>query len=721
MVFAYTLVRELLDLPASHSLRSKTGRGTLDYDLSRLQSVLWRSPPDTKLNYVNPILNAVIANRPDKEIWDAVYDAVAKSTPPPQSNASSPWFSDSSEHHEDIDVALERELVQLHPGIPSFCETYFGRVAGLDAACKSVFKKCTEGSTPLFDNGWSGWPKDANPYDVLSWFADLIGKLSVFAEEYKPTLASTARVRKKPLAQLKKPFEAGALAGNKLSIGFSMDDRENKYSQCEYERILVPGELRNDPAADKDKSTWLDIGRYATNVLADQGTRRFILGFTLCGSLMRVWEFDRLGGIASDVFDIHENGLRFIYVTLGFLWMRDEDVGFDPTIRTENGRHVVTITRNGKTERFVVDNIMPRTSGSLVSRATTCWLAHREDDPQTSFVIKDYWQDWQGTARGEEGEGELLKYAAEKGVDNVVRYYHHETVVVRGQVDDVRNNVRGELDITKANLCSEPALSSTTETLGTKRKRSSGRTGTPPPPSKRPCLGSADGSSALPNRIHRRIIVRDHGKKIHKASSRVALLRALEGCINGHKSLHKAGILHRDISIGNLIINEDVNNPSPFSFLIDLDHAIKEERLSASEKKTGTLIFMSIGVLKGDRHSFMDDLESFFWVLLWICINYEARGEYIEPCMLAGYLDRNNIRDLFVFKKSLIDEEPYFLKKAQESFTPYYQPLIRWVNELRKVVFPNDRRWMEEDPLLYARMTAVLQEAQEDPEVLAEG
>jgi len=41
---------------------------------------------------------------------------------------------------------------------------------------------------------------------------------------------------------------------------------------------------------------WLDLGTYAREVLATQDTRRFVLGFTLCGLLMRIWEFDRLGG-----------------------------------------------------------------------------------------------------------------------------------------------------------------------------------------------------------------------------------------------------------------------------------------------------------------------------------------------------------------------------------------------------------------------------------------
>ena len=79
--------------------------------------------------------------------------------------------------------------------------------------------------------------------------------------------------------------------------------------------------------------------------------------------------------------------------------------------------------------------------------------------------------------------------------------------------------------------------------------------------------------------------------------------RALEGCIEGHKSLRKAGFLHRDISINNLMVNEDDDNPSWPSFLIDLDLAIKEQRggVSGAKGKTGTRAFMAIGALLGDR------------------------------------------------------------------------------------------------------------------------
>ncbi|KAK0702046.1 hypothetical protein B0T26DRAFT_539387 [Lasiosphaeria miniovina] len=94
---------------------------------------------------------------------------------------------------------------------------------------------------------------------------------------------------------------------------------------------------------------------------------------------------------------------------------------------------------------------------------------------------------------------------------------------------------------------------------------------------------------------------------------------------------------------------------------------------SGAKWKTGTRAFMAIGALLGEQHSFMHDLESFFWVLFWI-----------------------------------------FIKSAKNNFTPYHQPLIPWVNRLRKAVFPNGGSWEREDGGLYVRMRQILQEAQED-------
>ncbi|KAH7000705.1 hypothetical protein EDB80DRAFT_513696, partial [Ilyonectria destructans] len=77
----------------------------------------------------------------------------------------------------------------------------------------------------------------------------------------------------------------------------------------------------------------IDLATYTREVLAAKDTRRFVLGFTLCGSLIRAWEFDRLGGIASEQFNINKNNSRLQFVTtiLEFLCMNEDGLGFNLT------------------------------------------------------------------------------------------------------------------------------------------------------------------------------------------------------------------------------------------------------------------------------------------------------------------------------------------------------------------------------------------------------
>lgn len=284
-------------------------------------------------------------------------------------------------------------------------------------------------------------------------------------------------------------------------------------------------------------------------MFAAQDSRRFIVGLTLCGSIMRLWEFDRAGGIASLPFDINKDGQQFVSVVLGCLWMNDEQLGFDPTIRSSEGKRFIEIVRDGHPERLILDGLMKR-APCVAGRATTCWKAHCEgDESKTPLVIKD---SWQYPERGEEGL--LLREATEKGVVNVARYYHHETVRTGNKVDDICDNVRKGLDMTKAQKfrhsdCDVSQQASeaddavrkghTTDIRSVGWKRSSSNTDAPLPLSKRACPSSpikGGRGHAVQNKVHRHVIIRDYGKPIYKASSRVAMVTALEGCIEGESS-----------------------------------------------------------------------------------------------------------------------------------------------------------------------------------------
>jgi hypothetical protein len=722
------LVSALQTLPASRHLPSTRGGKNLLEDLSRLMTAV--NADDFDVERILPLLQATLRKESDNVIWNTVYDAVTESTPPPRPTSSliqtplsinTGSFANSTEHRKYVDDVLKEELGHLYVGIPGFFDAFFGDVPGLRPAAQAVFDKCQEGDSPLYrlGSGWQGWPEGAKEKDVLSWFAPLTDRLLDLTEGHQPE----CRVRRRPLAQPNQPLQ-GSTADRKLDIGFVNDPNAGVNSKCRWSQILIPGELKSNPSADKASKAWLDLGRYAREVLAAQDSRRFVLGFTLCGSLMRLWTFDRLGGIASEQFDINIDGLQFVSAMLGFLWMNEEQLGFDPTIITVGDKRYIEVEWGNGKERLVIDKVIQRVR-CVAGRATTCWRVHWGGSPGTPLVVKDSWQ-----YPEREEEGELLREATEKGVMNVARYFHHETVSVGSRDDDIRANVRKGLDITKATNYKPEKLMPPPSTTGRRasrrdtssssstggRKRSSSCAGLPLPPGKRTC-SSSPTKPVIANRIHRRVIVRDYGKAIYKASSRTSLLAAMEGCIDGYESLHtRAGMLQCDISPNNLMINEEDNDPSWRAFLIDLDLAIKEnrEKPSGARGKTGTRAFMAIGVLLEDEmHSFMHDLESFFWVLFWICIHYDgpSQGRIVPQYEKWNYIDTEELAKL---KKGEVGDESDFLRTAEATFTSCYQSLIPCVNRLRRKVFPNGGRWRVPNPKLYSDMKEILRAARDD-------
>ncbi|OJD13994.1 hypothetical protein AJ78_05607 [Emergomyces pasteurianus Ep9510] len=719
--------------PICYELHSSGRRETLFGDLAWLSSEV-----DSKryeISLLLPLLKAIRDKQPDRTIWEKVYDAVTESTPPPHSSLTflqTPLsrkmssITNSNEYRKDIDRVLKDELGHMFVGLPIY-EKFFEDIEGLDTAAGAVFEMCKEGEEPLYseESGWKDWPADSKEGIVLDWLRSLVKNFIKFFQIHAPN----REIERVLIAWPNKPVQ-GSTAQRKIDIGFVDESGSDEDTRYHWSRILVPGELKNDPGYDTASQAWLDLGRYVREVLAAQDSRSYVLGFTLCGPKMRLWEFDSLGGIASEQFDINEKGLRFVSVVLGFLNMTKEQLGFDPTvIEPAEGPRYIEIDKDGQKEKLIIEEVVSRTA-CVSGRATTIWKAHLDgNDSEHPLVIKDSWQ-----YPEREEEGELLKEITKEGVKNVTRYYHHETVRVTGSDDDIRNGVRRGLDITKAsNYCpngSRPALSRSGSRAtrkggnsSTSRKRSSTSIDPLMPPSKRQSVSSTrvDPKSEISNRVHRRVVVQDYGKPIYKASSRVALLEAFEGCIEGYEDLYnKTGLLQGDISPNNLMVNEDPENPSWKAFLIDLDLAIRENRESSSgaRGKTGTLAFMAIGVLLGkEDRSFMHDLESFFWVLYWICIHYErpGQGKTVPKFDKWNYMPMDELAEA---KIGVVAQGDVFNDSATKYFTEYFQPLVPWVNKLRRVVFPDRRKWKTLDQKLGSSMRSILREARSDPDVM---
>lgn len=95
----------------------------------------------------------------------------------------------------------------------------------------------------------------------------------------------------------------------------------------------------------------------------------------------------------------------------------------------------------------------------------------------------------------------------------------------------------------------------------------------------------------------------------------------------------EAHILHRDLSVGNIMFRRE--NDEVIGVLIDWDLAIPLEPYAlpdpSSKHRTGTAAFMALELLGNEgapiKHEYRHDLESFGWILIWctFMLNFEGK------------------------------------------------------------------------------------------------
>lgn len=158
---------------------------------------------------------------------------------------------------------------------------------------------------------------------------------------------------------------------------------------------------------------------------------------------------------------------------------------------------------------------------------------------------------------------------------------------------------------------------------------------------------SHNGPVVVEKRIQRRLSTLAQGLDLVGHDLNLIVYAGVDGMI-GHLNLFIAGFLHRDPSVGNVLIdlssgvrtdeqilNHDCVRLDKFEFLkttghlkrcygylIDGDLAIRwKDQHEAPRHRSGTLPFMSHRLLESwdsrHLHTAIDDLESFVWIVLW--------------------------------------------------------------------------------------------------------
>ncbi|KAH8799091.1 hypothetical protein F5884DRAFT_869681 [Xylogone sp. PMI_703] len=413
-------------------------------------------------------------------------------------------------------------------------------------------------------------------------------------------------------------------SANRTLRGLEADRNLDMFLVSSDSNILVIGEHKQNLSEDRSIATLVQLTGYTRKVFGSQPDRRFVSGFTIYGSLLRLWVFDKFGAYSSERFDIHKNPERFVKVITGYTLMTEAELGLNTFInRDRNSKYI--ITRDTK--------------------------IHLENQPIASqkaveYVIKLAWP--------------LLKLATEREVTGITQWFYHKQVVINEVMDTVtnlrnglefgqprkisakacwvysatessradsktRSNPRGRSQSSMRRLtCLAISTRSSSTSSRQKRKQDEQLTyveqDTKEDESRKPDSPSiqepdvGEDSETYGNRVHCCLVVSPTGRPLHTYRSVKELLEVFRNAIAGHRSLLEDGkILHRDVSENNIIITEPAAEGDLRGRLIDLDLGKElDSAPSGASHRTGAMQFMAIEVLQGKGHTYRHNLESHF-------------------------------------------------------------------------------------------------------------
>ncbi|SLM34963.1 serine threonine-protein kinase sgk2 [Lasallia pustulata] len=495
----------------------------------------------------------------------------------------------------------------------------------------------------------------------------------------------------------------------------------------DWRHVLVIGELKKSDQ--KNKSPWLQVGSAVRNVSASQPTRLFVHAFTLTGTEMETWIFDRSGPYSGATFDVHEEPEKFIQVMCAYLMMSDEELGLDTFTKAKDNKLFVTmpVEARGKMRKrqLELDPIPIAHQRAIVCRGTSCFLAKATGAAEFDRVVKYSW-----TSSMRPPEADLLNKANERGVKGLAKVvgYHEEVTSIsrlrEGLVFSTPHKFSGVPRSANTSFSqSQPPPSHSFSqfhglSIASKGHSKGKSTDCSSHPSKRSRSNSqlaeteqAENGVSYPvqepqgtslvqqdqapydNRIFRVLTISPAGRSISQFKSVGELLEGLRDALKVHRSLYMDGkILHRDISENNIIITDPGMADGFKGMLIDLDLAKEEGKgPSGAGHRTGTLEFMAIEVLLGISHTYRHDIEAFFYVLIWLCARrgWALAGTSEKPATetILSHWYTGTYEDIARNKRGDMDKNllEYILREYSQVFD-CVKPLCRVI---RDVLFPH--------------------------------
>ncbi|KAF8872107.1 hypothetical protein CPB84DRAFT_1967539 [Gymnopilus junonius] len=435
--------------------------------------------------------------------------------------------------------------------------------------------------------------------------------------------------------------------------------------------------FRFESADDKPTENRGQIGSYAAAIAGSQ-FRLHLFSVSICRENARLIRWDRAGAVVTQSFNYKKEPelLADFFWRYSHLDLRQK--GYDPTcsvaleeditkmgdyerdLQEANSIHrefrkllVPDRKEPDKGSQFIISYPPYYESYSPFARATRGMLAY-DLEADALVYLKDYWR---ADADGMEKEGDIYTILEDYNVPNIAPF---------GQGNDVEDHR------TLTHLLRSFEWACWTVSMVQLRQY--------------------------------RMTLKVVGHPLTDFSSSREFVSAVADAMEAHDVAYfDARILHRDISVGNILITEEGKG-----LLIDWDLCIDLRREATGGRRpsrTGTWQFMSAALLKSpsSKHDIEDDRESAFYVLIWTALRYSkhitrptptsgpARDDVVE--FLRGfdeyYLDASGnpkggvAKSAFMLGKTLS-------RAVQFDGRPQLDILLRVLNNVFKVRYEGE-------------------------------
>ncbi len=451
---------------------------------------------------------------------------------------------------------------------------------------------------------------------------------------------------------------------------------------CPDAAVLVPGLFRTEMASPQADEAVLSFCDVAMRVFAARPDRQFLHAFRLYNSTMETWTFDRAGAYSSKALDIVQEPHRFRDIVAAYMLMDDDGLGLNPILKQDD--QGVFLDLPGQNQpwrtRLSVDEDAFVKQDYLVGPGTTCFKARIPGLSDRELVVKFAWEQSEASA-----ESRFLRLANERHVWGLPKLDGYQYL---GDIARLRRGLQFDqpyefsLPRLDAEDADEPDQCQLPES-----------TLDPHPPAKQASSGLAkhEEEAKFNNLGFESVITSPLGRPLDIFSSPSELMSVLRDIVRALRSLYlEANVLHRDVSPQKIIIapRDRQDSGAPAGILIDLGFALDLTNPPSERRLVGSRGFMAIGILGGDDHTYRHDLESLFYVFLWVAICHDGATSHHVPQTSRLHAWRGS-DFLAVFHQKRKDMQPMeFEKWAEDEFTQPFRPYLPLATTIHQLLFP---------------------------------